>query len=91
MCDKNHISSTVIFSAVRTLLICLTVLAVNAAAADPINFDELVVDAGFHIEQPVLTASLVGDEHDTSYWVVVTMNSHSAWRFSHCRKLPNRC
>ena len=62
MCDKNHISSTVIFSAVRTLLICLTVLAVNTAAADPINFDELVVDAGFHVEQPVLTASLVGDE-----------------------------
>jgi len=62
MCDKNHISSTVIFSAVRTLLICLTVLAVNTAAADPINFDELVVDAGFFVEQPVLTASLVGDE-----------------------------
>lgn len=62
MCDKNHISSTVIFSAVRTLLICLTVLAVDAATADPIKFDELVVDAGFHIEQPVLSASLSGDE-----------------------------
>lgn len=62
MCDKNHISSTVIFSAVRTLLIFLTALAVNAATADPINFDEIVVDAGFHIEQPVLTASLVGNE-----------------------------
>jgi hypothetical protein len=62
MCDKNHISSTVIFSAVRTLLICLTFLAVSAAAADPINFDELVIDAGFHIEQPVLFASLTDDE-----------------------------
>ena len=62
MCDKNHISSTVIFSAVRTLPICLTVLAVSTAAADPINFDELVVDAGFYIEQPVLTASLTSDE-----------------------------
>jgi len=47
---------------VRTLLTCLTALAVNTAAADPINFDEVVVDAGFHIEQPVLTASLAGDE-----------------------------
>jgi hypothetical protein len=62
MCDKNHTSSTVIFSAVRTLLIWLAVLAVNAAAADPIDFDELVIDAGFHIEQPVLFANLAGDE-----------------------------
>ncbi len=62
MCDKNHICSTVIFSAVRTLLICLTVLAANTVAADPINFNELVVDAGFHVEQPVLIASLKGDE-----------------------------
>lgn len=62
MCDKNHISNTVIFTAVRTLLICLTVLAVNTAAADAIKFNELVVEAGFHIEQPVLTASFAGDE-----------------------------
>lgn len=62
MCDKNHTSSTVIFSAVRTLLTWLTVFAVNAAAADPIDFDELVIDAGFYIEQPVLFASLSGDE-----------------------------
>jgi|GEM_PF-1792591 len=62
MCDRNHTSSAVIFSAVRTLLTCLTFLAANTAAADPIDFDELVVDAGFHIEQPVLFASLVGDE-----------------------------
>jgi hypothetical protein len=62
MCDENHISSTVIFSAVRTLLICLAALAANAAAADPIEFNELVVDAGFHVEQPVLTANLAGDD-----------------------------
>lgn len=62
MCDENHTSSTVIFSAVRTLLTWLAVVAVNAAAADPIDFDELVIDAGFYVEQPVLFASLAGDE-----------------------------
>lgn len=62
MCDKNHISSPVIFTAVRTLLIFLTVLAANTAIADAIKFDELVLEAGFHIQQPVLTASLADDE-----------------------------
>jgi len=62
MCDENHTSSTVIFSAVRTLLTWLAVLAVNTVAADPIDFDELVIDAGFYVEQPVLFASLASDE-----------------------------
>ena len=45
---------------VRTLLFSSLVFACTAGAA-PSGFEELVLDAGFRVEQPVLLANLYGD------------------------------
>jgi hypothetical protein len=49
-----------ICSIVAGAAVALTVASPSAAA--PPNFKEIVIDAGFHVEQPVLAGNLLGDE-----------------------------
>lgn len=50
-----------ILAAVRILILSLFILAHGTASASGRGFDELVIDAGFRVEQPVLSADLYGD------------------------------
>ena len=45
----------------RTLLLSLFILACSATHAFGVGFDEIVIDAGFRVEQRVLSADLSGD------------------------------
>ena len=45
---------------VRNLTLILVPAIANLAAADP-SFTEIVIDAGFHVDQPILTATLHED------------------------------
>ncbi len=48
----------------RYLAATITLLAGASALANGLTFDERIVDAGFHVEQPALVASLAGgDRH----------------------------
>jgi hypothetical protein len=61
MCDKNHISRAPGLTRVRTPLAALALCASSAVAAVEIEFDEHLINAGFHVDQPVLVASLEDD------------------------------
>ena len=46
----------------RTLPFVLALSSVMPAAANGLAFDERIIDAGFHIEQPALVGNLTGDD-----------------------------
>jgi len=58
MCDKNHISRQHGAARLRYLLPGLMICAFPAFGAGDIEFHEQLIDAGFHVEQEVLAASL---------------------------------
>jgi len=62
MCDKNHISRTHRPIRVHCLLLGLAICAVPALGATDIEFRERLIDAGFHVQQEVLVASLANGE-----------------------------
>jgi hypothetical protein len=62
MCDKIHILSNHYPARLRSLVLALAVCATPALWADEIEFRELLVDTGFHVDQSVLIASLRDDD-----------------------------
>jgi hypothetical protein len=46
----------------RALAAILTLVSAVPAAANGLAFDERIIDAGFHIEQPALVGNLAGDD-----------------------------
>jgi hypothetical protein len=61
MCDENHISRATCPARVRSLFLALAIGAAPALWAGEFEFQEQIIDAGFHVEQSVRIASLAGD------------------------------
>ena len=62
MCDKNHIFRAPGPGRARAPLTALVICASCTVAAAEFEFDEQLINAGFHVRQPVLVASLERDE-----------------------------
>jgi len=64
MCDKNHICRSCFPGRLRSLMLVTLVCAVPALGAEDLRFREDLIEAGFHVQQNILVASLSsGDRH----------------------------